>query len=88
MSGSSIIIPSLIFFSFFWSVLSNFVVAIFVISYFAIFYYLLEARSFLRDRKGVDPNGSEEELGKVEGGETVIRIYYVSKEPIFIKEKQ
>jgi hypothetical protein len=39
----------------------------------------------MRDRKGVDPNrrGSKEELGGVEGGETIFRIYYMRKKSIF-----
>ena len=48
--------------------------------------YLLEACSFLmRDRKGVDLDGRDggEELGGVEGEETVIRIYYVRKNIFF-----
>ena len=52
--------------------------------------YLLEACSFLmRDRKGVDLDGRRggEELGGVEGGETIIRIYYVRKKSIFNKRK-
>ena len=43
----------------------------------------------MRDLKGVDPNGREgrEELGEVEGRETIIEIYYM-KNPLFsIKEK-
>jgi hypothetical protein len=45
-------------------------------------YHPLEACfCFLRDRKGVDPDweGSGEELEVIEGGENVIRIYYVRK---------
>lgn len=48
--------------------------------------YFLEACSFLtRDRKGVDwdGRGGGEGLGGVEGGETIIRIYYVRNESIF-----
>ena len=44
--------------------------------------YLLEACSFLmRDRKGVDleGKGGGEELGGINGGKTVIRIYYMRK---------
>lgn len=50
------------------------------------YYYPLEACSFLMwDRKGVDPDGKGggEELGEVEGGETVIRTDFVRKESIF-----
>lgn len=54
-----------------------------IVFYFVIFYYcLLEADCFLvRDRKGVDLDGRGygEELGEAEGGETVIRVYYVKK---------
>lgn len=37
------------------------------------------------DRKGVDPEGrgSAEELEGAEGGETVIRMYWMKKESIF-----
>lgn len=43
----------------------------------------------MRDRKGVDSEGREgwEELGGVERGKTIIRIYYVIKESIFNKRK-
>lgn len=39
----------------------------------------------MRDGKGVDPDGrgSGKELGGVEGGESVIRVYYMRKESIF-----
>jgi hypothetical protein len=39
----------------------------------------------MRDKKGVDLDGRRggEELGGVEGGETIIRIYYVEKNPYF-----
>lgn len=46
------------------------------------YYYPLEACFFeVRYRKGMgeDGLGGGEELGAVEGGETVIRIYYVKK---------
>ena len=62
-----------------------------LIFYFVIFgCYLLEACSFLmRDRKGVDLEGRRggEDLGRVEGEETIIRIYYMRKESIFNKRK-
>lgn len=55
--------------------------------YFAMFgFYFLQACSFLMgDRKGVDPEGrgSAEELEGAEGGETVIRMYWMKKESIF-----
>ena len=54
-----------------------------LIFYFVMFgCYLLGACSFLmRDRKGVDleGKGGGEELGGINGGKTVIRIYYMRK---------
>jgi hypothetical protein len=53
------------------------------IFYFVFLKNLLEACSFLmRDRKGVDLEeiGDEEELGGVEKGETIIRIYSIVEE--------
>ena len=79
MRGSLILVPSLGLFSF----LFNFDVIDFVLSFFVMFYYYpLEACFFeVRYRKGMgeDGLGGGEELGGVEGGETVIRIYYVKK---------
>ena len=42
----------------------------------------------MRDRKGVNPYGlrGEEELGGAEGGEIVIRLYYVRKK-FFLNKK-
>jgi hypothetical protein len=46
-----------------------------------------------RNRKGRDPHGreeeEEEELGRVEGGETILRIYYYTraKSPFSVKGK-
>lgn len=54
------------------------------------FYYPLDACVFSNERqKGVDPNGRRngKELGRVEGEETVIRIYCI-KNNIFNKRKQ
>lgn len=51
---------------------------------------LLEANPFLtRDRKGVEPygRGSGVELGG-EGGETIIRIYYMRKESVLIRREK
>lgn len=45
--------------------------------------YILKAYFLLmRDRKGMDPEGGRggEELGGLEGGDTVIRIYCIRKE--------
>lgn len=54
-----------------------------IIFYFATFgCYLLEACPFLvRDKKGVDPDGQgcREELGVVEAGGIVIRLYHRGK---------
>jgi hypothetical protein len=43
----------------------------------------------MRDRKGVDLEGRRggEDLGRVEGEESIIRIYYMRKESIFNKRK-
>ena len=43
----------------------------------------------MRDRKGIDPDGKRggEELGGVEGGEIVIRIYCVRKKSNKRKQK-
>lgn len=35
----------------------------------------------------LDERGNREELGKVEGGNTVMRIYYVREKSIFNKKK-
>ena len=50
---------------------------------------LLESYSFLmRNRKGVNLEGSGEKVGGVEGQETVLRIYCMRKESIFNKRKK
>lgn len=43
----------------------------------------------MTDRKGgdLDGKGGSQKLGRVEGGETVIRIYYMRKKSIFDKRK-
>lgn len=65
--------------------------------YFIIFYfvrfccYLLDACSFLiKDINGVDPDGrgGREEVGGVEEGKTVIRIYYMRISLFFNKRKK
>lgn len=60
-----------------------------IIFYFVMFcYYLLGACSFLmRDRKGMDRDGRRcgEELGDIQGRETVIRIYCMRKGSTIIK---
>lgn len=50
-----------------------------------ILYYLLERCSFLMTE--VDLNGSEEKLGKGEGGEIFIRLYHGRKTLFSIKLK-
>ena len=50
--------------------------------------YLLEACSFLMtDRKGVDPEKRRggEELGGVQGRESIIRVYCIKKDSILNK---
>lgn len=44
----------------------------------------------MRDRKGVDTDGRGcvEELGGVEGGETIFRLYCVRKKSMFNKRKK
>lgn len=74
--------------------LLNFDVIVFVFSYFYIaifYYYLLEACSFLVSYgKGVDQDGRGvgEELGGVEGRETISRIQYMRQEYIFNRRKK
>jgi hypothetical protein len=56
-----------------------------------IFYYPIEVFSFSNERqKRVDPDGrgSGEELGGVEGKESVIRIYYVRNKSFQSKNKK
>lgn len=87
MGGSLLIIPSLIFFSFCWSVLSNFVVAIFVLSYFAIFYYLFRSPFFSERQKGSRSKwkwgGTGKSRGRRNCNQDILnekRIYYSLKE--------
>lgn len=48
--------------------------------------YLLEACSFImRDITGVEPQENREEVGGIEGGETIISICSMRKEPVFKK---
>lgn len=69
------------FFSLF--VLSNSDVLVFVLSYYIIiYYYPLKYVCFLMsDKKRLDLDGRTDvkNLGRVEGGEIIIRIYYVRK---------
>lgn len=48
-------------------------------------HYPLEARLLSNGRQGMNPDGrgGEEELGRVQGGETTIRIYFMKNKPIF-----
>jgi len=54
------------------------------------YYYPIDVCSFSNERqkRGVDLDrrGNGEELGGIQGGETVIRIYYVTKNRFSIKE--
>jgi hypothetical protein len=81
-SGSLILVPSLGLFLFFC------LVQLRCDSFCFILLLSLEASSF-RDIKGVESEGREggEELGGIEGGKTVIRIYDVTKESVFNKRK-
>ena len=66
----------------------------FIFLHFILLYLLvlfLEVCYFLmKDRKGVDLDGrgGGEELGGVEGGEIIIKIYYIRTKSIFSKNKQ
>lgn len=65
---------------------------VFILSYYILllYYYTLEAFCFLmRDRNEVvlDGRGSGEALERVEGEETVIRIYYMRETSIFNKRE-
>jgi hypothetical protein len=54
-NGSLILVPSLVLFSFSFSVLSSSHVLVFILSYYILFYYYtLEACFLMRDREGVD----------------------------------
>lgn len=93
-SGALILIPSLGVFSFCCLVFPNFDIIVLVFSYyilFLIFYYLLEAYSFLiRNREGINPvgRGGEEELGGVEGGKGDHNQDIYEKRVIFNKKKR
>lgn len=63
-----------------WGFFSHSDLFILFYSIFLFYYQLIEALSFLvRNRKIVDPyeRGGGKELGGIEGGEFIIRIYYV-----------
>jgi hypothetical protein len=74
MSGSLVLAPSLGITSFCLFVLSN--PNVLVLSFILFYYYTLEVCFLMRDRKGVDSGGrgDGEELGGVEGGESISRI--------------
>ena len=80
--------PGILFFLLDFHVHLQFDSFCFILLYSVIFEcYLLEACSFLmRGRKRVDPK-RREELRRVEGGETLTRIYGMKVEPIFSKRK-
>lgn len=42
----------------------------------------------MRDRKEMDLREEEEELGRTEEGETIIRVYCMRKESIFNKKEK
>lgn len=87
MSGSLILCLLLELLSCCWVSLSSFDVMVFVLFYFVMFgSYILEACSFLmKGRKGVNLEGRGvwEGLDRIEGGETIIKIYYMRKEIVF-----
>lgn len=81
--GSLILLSS--FFSCWLFLSSNFYLIVFYLS-IMFYYYLLEACSLLIiDRKEVnlDGKGGMNDLGRVNLGKTIIRMYYVPKESIF-----
>lgn len=59
--------------------------------YYLFYYYLFDVSFFSKERKKGDEfgmEGSEEELGRIEGKETAIKIYYMKKKCLFsTKEK-
>ena len=68
-----------------WVSVFNFGMNNFASTYYTLF-CCLESYSFLRrDRKKMDPEGikGEEELGEMEGGEAIFRIYFMRKESNF-----
>lgn len=68
-----------------WVPVFNFGMNNFASTYYTLF-CCLESYSFLRrDRKEMDPEGIKggEELGVMEGGEAIFRIYFMRKESIF-----
>lgn len=86
-----ILMPSLGLFSCCWFSLSNFNVMLFVFSYILFCYVLLlSLRSLFSSSERQKGNGSRwegggVEQGGVEGGETLSRMYHMSKESIFKK---
>jgi hypothetical protein len=59
--------------------------------YYFILLLFLRSLSVSRDRKGLeDLNGreDEDELGEIDGDETVIRMYYMRKKSIFKKKEK
>ena len=83
------LLPSFRFFSFCWFVFSNDTVIGFALRHFISFcsILLLSLRNLFssneRQRVDSEERSSREELGRVEGRETVIMIYYMGKELIF-----
>lgn len=58
--------------------------------YYLFYYYLFDVLFFSKERKKGDEfgmEGSEEELGRIEGKETAIKIYYTKKNVYFQQKK-
>lgn len=88
MNESPFLVPSLELFLF---VFSNFNVLVFILPCFIIFYYYpLEECLFSNEQQkgsGSGREGSKEELERIGGEVTIIKIYYMRKIYIFNKKK-
>lgn len=78
-------------FSSYWVALSNFHIMVFSLSLLC--FVMLSLRSLffsIRDRTGAytEGRGSEEELGRVLGGEIIIMIYCMGKTSVFNERKK
>lgn len=64
----------------------------FVLSYFLVFVTkrLMTLCLLMRDRKRIDPDGrgGGKELGEVEGGKTIIRVYFVRRKKSILNKRE